>query len=152
MDERAQSSWQSRARTLAWTIVGGAAIFASCTVSEIDLDGKRCPCADGWTCIEATQLCVPGHDAGGKGGDASTKGGAGGTGAMAATGGRPDSGPGGISSGGQAGSPSGGSAGIGSGGLPSGGGGVLSGGGGVLSGGGGLPGTCVGSCGTQSAG
>jgi len=36
----------------------GVAVCASCGVDEIDIDGKACPCADGYACDDATQTCV----------------------------------------------------------------------------------------------
>lgn len=47
-----------------------ASQWASCTVEEIDLGGKRCPCADGWVCDPETELCTPAPDpaTGGSGG------------------------------------------------------------------------------------
>ena len=32
-------------------------VVSSCS-SELDLNGRRCPCVDGWFCDEATQMCV----------------------------------------------------------------------------------------------
>ncbi len=41
-----------RAALLALTLAG------ACRVDEVDLDGKQCPCAAGWTCAPATNTCV----------------------------------------------------------------------------------------------
>lgn len=47
-----------------------ALVAAGCTVEELDLRGRRCPCTDGWVCDEALDECVPagrldgGRDAG----------------------------------------------------------------------------------------
>ena len=57
--------------------------WTSCTVDEIDLSGKECPCADGWVCDPDTDRCVqPSADSGsggsggggGSGGDAQADG------------------------------------------------------------------------------
>jgi len=116
-------------------------LLAGCTVDEIDFGGKACPCADGYVCDVASNVCVkPGSGAGGTAGAVSGGGGgpSGGSGGVAGTGGTPSGGSGGIAgsggipSGGSGGSPSGGSGGTpsgGSGGTPSGGsGGTPSGG------------------------
>jgi hypothetical protein len=34
--------------------------MAACRVPDVDLDGKRCPCASGWTCDVSSQTCVEG--------------------------------------------------------------------------------------------
>lgn len=39
-------------RILIFTLVVG------CTVDGLDLEGRECPCIDGWTCDEARNLCV----------------------------------------------------------------------------------------------
>lgn len=44
----------SRAALLALTL----ALAGACRVDELALDGKQCPCADGWTCEAATNTCV----------------------------------------------------------------------------------------------
>jgi hypothetical protein len=36
------------------------AAVAACRVPDLDLDGKRCPCAPDWTCDVASQTCVQG--------------------------------------------------------------------------------------------
>ncbi len=45
----------SATRTHPWTWV--LAAVTGCTVAPVDLDGKRCPCADGWVCDEASDRC-----------------------------------------------------------------------------------------------
>lgn len=35
-----------------------ALALAGCSIPEVDLDGKQCPCASGWTCATATNTCV----------------------------------------------------------------------------------------------
>ena len=37
-----------------------AALSPSCVVDDLDLDGLRCPCADGWVCDVASDRCVRG--------------------------------------------------------------------------------------------
>jgi hypothetical protein len=37
------------------------AALASCSVADVDLAGKQCPCTDGFTCQPATNTCVPDH-------------------------------------------------------------------------------------------
>jgi hypothetical protein len=37
-----------------------ALVTAACSIGPVDLDGKQCPCADGWTCNTATNTCVGG--------------------------------------------------------------------------------------------
>jgi len=34
------------------------AVMAACRVPDVDLNGRMCPCAAGWTCDPATQTCV----------------------------------------------------------------------------------------------
>jgi hypothetical protein len=34
------------------------AVLAACSVPELDLTGRPCPCADGWTCDERLQVCL----------------------------------------------------------------------------------------------
>lgn len=48
---------------IAIALVGAGA--GACTVPDLDLTGKHCPCASGWTCETSTDLCVraPGDDA-----------------------------------------------------------------------------------------
>jgi hypothetical protein len=36
--------------------LAGAA--AACSVPDLELDGKQCPCVDGWVCDEPTNTCV----------------------------------------------------------------------------------------------
>lgn len=48
-----------------------AGVLAGCTVSELDLEGRACPCIAGWVCDESRDVCVRG-DAGGSGFDAGT--------------------------------------------------------------------------------
>jgi hypothetical protein len=41
------------------SIVLGLAVWASgCFVEELDLEGRRCPCADGWSCDAARDVCM----------------------------------------------------------------------------------------------
>ena len=45
-----------------------AVIFGACTLDELDLRAKQCPCAAGWTCDRSTNSCQQGDagvDAGG---------------------------------------------------------------------------------------
>jgi len=35
-----------------------AIAMAACTVADVDLTGKQCPCAAGWTCETASNTCV----------------------------------------------------------------------------------------------
>jgi hypothetical protein len=35
-----------------------AVALAGCTVADVDLTGKQCPCASGWLCETATNTCV----------------------------------------------------------------------------------------------
>lgn len=60
-------------------------LASSCSVEEIELEGKDCPCADGWECNTTTNKCFqPGSaGTGGTGG----AGGSGGSGASGGTGG-----------------------------------------------------------------
>jgi len=70
-------------------------LLGSCSVDEIDLDGKACPCATGYRCDEARQICVhDGADAsvGGTAGVGGSLGGASGTGASGGTSGASGSG------------------------------------------------------------
>jgi hypothetical protein len=47
--------------------VGLALGFAlsTCSIAELDLAGKACPCAEGWTCDPSRQVCVQGPLSGG---------------------------------------------------------------------------------------
>jgi len=40
-----------------------AATSPACVLSDVSLDGRRCPCAEGWRCDEARDVCVPGSAA-----------------------------------------------------------------------------------------
>jgi len=137
-------------------------LVAGCTVEEIDLEGKVCPCASGYVCDVASNQCVkPGSGTGGtaggaSGGGGSPSGGSGGT-PSGGSGGTASGGSGGTASGGTGGTPSGGSGGTpsgGSGGTASGGtGGTPSGGsGGTPSGGSGGAGGTVSTQGIQCSG
>lgn len=63
------------------------AAVSSCTVADLDLSGKHCPCAAGWSCDTARNVCVfvaaggdggaPGNDGGGGPGDGGDDGGPG---------------------------------------------------------------------------
>jgi hypothetical protein len=46
--------------------VVAAALAAACTIPEVDLNDRPCPCVDGWTCNPTTMRCErsPGTDAG----------------------------------------------------------------------------------------
>jgi len=70
---RSFASPRARLLVVAGVVLGGAQLAGpACSVEPIELDGKECPCASGWTCDEATQLCVrPGADASASDGDAS---------------------------------------------------------------------------------
>lgn len=62
-----------RLRTVASVVLALAAGLAlpTCVLSELDLGGKACPCAEGWTCDESRQVCVQGPlPSGGAGGSA----------------------------------------------------------------------------------
>ena len=59
MDRRGYLAMGITAIWLQWT---------SCSVAEVDLEGKRCPCAAGWVCDPETDLCVVDRAAGGSGG------------------------------------------------------------------------------------
>ena len=41
------------------TVLAAAAVFAvpACT-ANLDVDGRPCPCSDGWTCCETQNVCV----------------------------------------------------------------------------------------------
>ena len=41
-----------------------AGFAVGCSVPELDLSGKQCPCVDGYVCDTASQLCVAGIDGG----------------------------------------------------------------------------------------
>lgn len=47
-----------RARTALFLVPGVLAVMASCTVDDLDLTGKSCPCADGYVCNASTNVCV----------------------------------------------------------------------------------------------
>jgi len=53
-------------RCVAWTLVSSL-LCAGCVLEEVDLEGRACPCADGWTCDATRSVCVrgAGMDAGG---------------------------------------------------------------------------------------
>lgn len=56
----------STACVLAWAVALGG-----CLEHEaVDLSGKECPCAEGWTCDESSGTCVPGSTGGGPARDA----------------------------------------------------------------------------------
>jgi hypothetical protein len=63
----------------AWTIplsVGALLSLAGCLAPRaVDLEGKSCPCAEGWVCDTATDTCIHGSGGGGDGGVADTGGG-----------------------------------------------------------------------------
>lgn len=40
-------------------IIAVAIGMTACTVDDIDLSGRSCPCLDGWTCDEASNRCIP---------------------------------------------------------------------------------------------
>ncbi len=84
----------TRARLAALSGGIALALASSCTIDEIDLNNKKCPCTDGWVCDPVSQKCVlassggtgakdgggtGGKDGGGTGGK--DGGGTGGTGA-----------------------------------------------------------------------
>lgn len=37
--------------------LAAAFLGSGCLVEPVDLDGRRCPCAEGWTCSAVTELC-----------------------------------------------------------------------------------------------
>ncbi len=120
-------------------------LLAGCSVDDVDLRGKECPCSDGYVCDTSSGTCVAfvKDGGGGQSGSAGSSGGGAG-GATAGAGGNAGATTGGTSSGGAS------SGGTSSGGTSSGGtssGGTSSGGtnsGGTSSGGsGGTGGTCV---------
>lgn len=37
-------------------------LLTACVVADVDLEGKACPCAPGWTCDEPSQICVRDDD------------------------------------------------------------------------------------------
>jgi len=78
-----------------WVVAGSA-----CSVDEIDLDGKKCPCADGYVCDSTSNTCVK---------EGASSGGAGGTSGSGGASGSAGSSSGGAS--GSAGSASGGASG-----------------------------------------
>lgn len=52
----------------ALTLALACALSAGCTVEELDLSGRACPCVEGWVCDTARDVCVEavsGMDAGG---------------------------------------------------------------------------------------
>lgn len=57
--------------------------LVGCSVKELDLAGKACPCVDGWVCDSAQNLCVPGPGSSGGSGGIGGTGGTGGTGGIA---------------------------------------------------------------------
>ncbi|MCL4754498.1 MAG: hypothetical protein KJ015_30370, partial [Myxococcales bacterium] len=82
-----------------WLVAGfGAAVAwvlgAGCTVEAVDLEGKKCPCADGYYCDSTSGKCVAGDKpSGGTGGtDGGGTGGTGGSGGVAGSGGAAGSG------------------------------------------------------------
>ncbi len=89
----------------AWSVA-----VTGCSVEPVSLDGKACPCEDGWTCEPTSNRCVaPGSVASGGAAGANTGGASG-----AATGGASGAATGGTSgaaTGGTGGAPSGGSGG-----------------------------------------
>lgn len=52
--------------------MGLAALTTACTLEDVTLEGKSCPCAPGWHCDEAREVCLPGDGPGGR--DAGTDG------------------------------------------------------------------------------
>ncbi len=116
----------------------------ACSVDAVELEGKECPCAAGYTCDPRTRVCIIGNATGGAAG--ATGGAAGATGSGgSAGGGKPD-----ASSGGAGGTTDAGGSDVSSDGKPSGGGGASGGTGGSASGGSG--GTSAGGGGGTSAG
>ncbi len=109
-------------RAAVWALVPGLCLPA-CTVDEVDVEGKACPCAEGYVCNSMKNRCeLPGGDAGSSGGSSSTGGTAGGTpgtGGSSAAGGTSNTG--GASNGGTGGASNGGTGGTSSGGTSSGG-------------------------------
>lgn len=83
----------SAPRSAALGALLGLLLFAACSVDEIELSGKQCPCASGWVCDTSRNTCVPrGTSLGGAAGSAT-----GGTaGADAAAGASGASGSGGV--------------------------------------------------------
>lgn len=45
---------------LRWSAAAIVVALSACTVPDLDLEGRACPCADGWTCDPATDTCVQG--------------------------------------------------------------------------------------------
>ncbi|MCK6538349.1 MAG: hypothetical protein L6Q84_35705, partial [Polyangiaceae bacterium] len=65
------------ARIRSMLVAGGLLLFA-CAVDQVDLEGKQCPCAKGWTCDPTTQRCVQPSGSGGAGGTGGSAGSTGG--------------------------------------------------------------------------
>jgi hypothetical protein len=57
---------QRRGRFVVATVGGVLALASACSVGDVDLTGRACPCADGYVCDLATNRCVTGlvNDAG----------------------------------------------------------------------------------------
>ena len=50
-------------------IVAAVVLIAACKVPDLDLNGKQCPCSDGYVCDTFTNTCVSTIDGGGDDGD-----------------------------------------------------------------------------------
>jgi hypothetical protein len=55
---------------LSFLATAALALGSACSVGEIDLSGKACPCVQGWTCDVAANRCVQGPLVGDAGDDA----------------------------------------------------------------------------------
>jgi hypothetical protein len=53
-----------RAIRAAGSVVFALGLVAACTVGDVDVSNKACPCADGYTCDATRNVCVKGADAG----------------------------------------------------------------------------------------
>ncbi len=57
-----------RSTVWAWAVAAAvAALPSGCSVDELDLGNKACPCVDGWTCDASRNICVAGSGTGGAG-------------------------------------------------------------------------------------
>lgn len=87
-----------------YAVLGVGALWvagAGCTVEAIDLEGKKCPCADGYYCDPNTGTCKPGDKpSGGSGGTDGGSGSGGSAGSGGLSGGGGVAGSGGLSGGG----------------------------------------------------
>jgi hypothetical protein len=86
--------WLDGARYAALVLV--VPLAGACSVGDLELAGKACPCAEGWQCDAASNVCVPMAVSGQGGGGSGSGGAPSGGGGLGGDGGSGTPGPGAI--------------------------------------------------------